>query len=105
MLVVLQADGAAVDGHALVTAAGDIKRRLGTVLLIDLDVVGYIQIEIAVAVVIHKSSPGAKMDALVDEPCFFRNIGKGAIAVVAIQLVLPVVSDEEVFVAVIVVVA
>src|ERR1700753_3249886 len=105
MLVVLQADGAAVDGHSFVAASGNIERRPGAVILIDLGVVGDVEIEKTVAVVIHKSAAGAEVDAFVDQAGFHGNVGKGAVAVVAVQLVLPIVGNEEVFVTVAVVIA
>ena len=84
---------------------GTLERWLEGVRHVDVDVVGDKQIKKPVAVVVDKGAARSEPDAVVREVSLFRHIGKRAVAVVAVELVLPVVGDEQIFEAVVVVVA
>ena len=79
----------------------------GAVFKIEVDVVGDEQVEVAVAIVIDKSAAGvpASFRAGLNQSRLFGYIGERAVAVIAIERVLAVVSDEEIVVAVVVVIA
>ena len=103
VLSALQAGRAAGHHHAFVeTGAGFRDGRGGQ---IEIDVVGDEQIEFAVAVVVHESAAGVPALAVSGDAGLFADVGEGAVAVVVVENVLAEVGDEQVFEAVVVVVA
>ena len=80
-------------------------RGLGACGEIEVDIVGDKQVEQAVAVVVEKGAAGAEAVAWLEQAGLRGDIGEGAVAVVAVEAVLAVVGDEEVFEAIVVVVA
>ena len=72
---------------------------------VQVHIVGDKQIEVPIAVIIHKGAPGAPACvALIEQTRLPRHIRKGAIAVVAVKSVLTVVGDEDVFKTIVVVI-
>ena len=74
-------------------------------LQIEINVVGDEEIELSVAIVIEEGAACSPADSLSSDSCFLAYIGEGAVAVVVIQHVLAEVGDEQVVVAVVVVIA
>ena len=74
---------------------------------VEVDVVGDEEIEMAVFVVVDPGAAGvpARFGAGLEEAGAFGDVGEGAVAIVVIENVLAVVGDEEIVVAVVVVVA
>src|SRR6185437_7600663 len=72
---------------------------------IERQVVGDEKIQMAVAIIIDPGAAGPPQLRRLDKACFFRHVGECAIPVVAVEDVLAPVSDEEVFEAIVVVVA
>ena len=68
----------------------------------EIDVVGHIQVQIAVAVVVGPGTSGA--EALVVDPRFFGDISKSAVTEVFIQHVVPEGRHVEILIAIVVVV-
>ncbi len=96
----------AVCGYAFEVTVGDLQRRLGSGREIDLNIVGNEQVEQAVAVVIDKRT--ARAEAIVAglmQSGLVGDVGECAVAVIAVEPVLSVVGKEEIFEAVVVVVA
>ncbi len=77
---------------------------IGSLCRIKFDVVADEEVEITVAVVIEKSAAGAPANFIVVKACLFRDVGEGAVAVVAKQDVVTPEGAEEIIPAVIVVV-
>ena len=100
-----QAQRAAHRGHALVIAVGNSQGGFGSGGQIDFKIVGDEKIEMAVAVVIHKSAAGAVARFGVHQSGLGGHIGEGAVAVIAVEPILSVVGEEEILPAVVVVVA
>ena len=99
------ASWSAINRHSFKVAAGHFKRSRRRGGKIKLNIVGYKQIQQAIAVVVDKRAAGAEARFRVKQSGFLSHFGKGAIAVIAIQLVLPVISYEDIFKAVVVIVA
>ena len=72
---------------------------------IDFKIIRDEEVEEAVAVALDEGAARSVMDAGQKQAGLFRDVGEGAVAVVAIEPVLAVVGDEEVVEAVVVVVA
>src|SRR5437667_6011710 len=72
---------------------------------IKIDVVGDEQIEFAVAIVVDKRAASVPTLAVPAHPGFVGHIGERAIAVIVVKHVLAKIGDEEIFEAVIVVIA
>jgi len=72
---------------------------------VDIDVVGDEQVQQPVAVVVEKSAAGSEARGVVEEAGLGRDVGEGAVSVVAVELVLSVVGDEQVLKAIVVVIA
>src|SRR5258708_19319152 len=70
-----------------------------------INVVGDKQVEPAVAIVVDEGAPGIPALAIAGDAGFFAHVGKGAVAVVVVENILAKISDEEIFEAVIVVIA
>src|ERR1700757_2996924 len=68
-------------------------------------VVGDEQVEVAVAVVIHKAATRAPAGLVVPQPGRLGHIGEGAVTIVAEEAILAVVRAEDIFESVVVVVA
>ena len=82
--------------------------RRGRGLQIEIDIVGDEEIQMAVAVIIDemcsRCSSGSSGPGWI-RPGFLRYIGERAVAIIAVERVLAVVSDEQIVVAVVVVIA
>jgi hypothetical protein len=72
--------------------------RAGRGLQIEVDIVGDEQIEMAVAIVVDKSAAGVPADLRpgLNQSAPARHVGKGAVAVVAVERVLAVVGDKQI---------
>src|ERR1039457_4697948 len=79
--------------------------RRGSGREIEINIIGDDQIEFAVAVVIHEGATRAPSAPLAGNARFLADVGKRTIPVVVIEHVLSVVADEQVVMAVVVVVA
>ena len=79
----------------------------GRGLEVEVDIVGDEEVEVAVAVVVDEGAAGVPADlgAGLGEAGLLGDVGEGSVAVVAVKGVLAVVGNEEVVVAVVVVVA
>src|SRR5581483_6726346 len=99
-----QAARAALDRDSLPIAIA-ICARLGDMLEIELKIIGDEQIEVAVAVVVDEGAAGAPARNITEQTSLFGYVSKSAIAIVAIKFVLPEVRNEEIFEAVVVIVA
>ncbi len=89
--------------NALVGAARGLweRRRLD----IEVDVIGDKQVEMAVAVVVEEGAAGVPPCLRLQQARLLRDVGEGAVAVVAVEDVLAEVADKEVVPAIIVVIA
>src|SRR5438105_7105149 len=67
--------------------------------------IGFEDVEVAVAVVIHKGATGGPACLLARYARFFAHVSEGAIAVVVVEGVLAVVGEEKIFETIVVVVA
>ena len=99
-----QATRAAHHRHAFPHAGGPLAGS-GRGGQIEIDVVGDEQIELAVAVVVDKSAPGAPGFSVAGNFGFLADVGEGAVSVVVVEDVFAVVGDVKIFPAVVVVVA
>ena len=74
---------------------------------VEVDVVGDEEIEMAVFVVVDPGAAGvpARFGAGLEQAGAFGDVGEGAVAVVVIENILAVVGDEEIVIAIVVVVA
>ena len=79
--------------------------RHGRGLEIEIDVVGDEQIELAIAIVVDESAAGAPASSRARDSGLFTHIGEGAVPIVVVQNILAEVSDEQIVVAVVIVVA
>src|SRR5205085_8688575 len=77
----------------------------GRLLKSEAHIVGNEQVKVTVAIIVHEAATGAPALLLAPEPGRLRNIREGAIAVIAVEEVLPVAGDEDVLKAVVVIVA
>ena len=77
-----------------------IEIRLGR----PLDVIANHEIQVAVFVIIHPGGAGAESFRGLQSR-FLRHVGEGAVAIVVKQMILPVGSDEQVVIAVVIVIA
>src|SRR5919204_3537897 len=59
----------------------------------------------SITVVIHKGTAGGPARFFIQQSSFLRDVSEGAVAVVVVERILAVIGDEQVFEAVIVVVA
>jgi len=80
-----------------------IQRAIEVCLGSPLDVIANDEIQVAVSVVIHPGSAGAEF-VRAFEPGLLRHVGECAVAIVVKQMVLPVGGDEQIVVAVVVVI-
>src|SRR5579872_6262104 len=94
----------AVDFHAAKHTVL-VGARFGRAGKVEIEVIRYKQIEQAVAIVIDPRASGAPVGPVAADPGLPGDIGKGAVAVIVVQHVLAPVGDEQVFEAVIIVVA
>ncbi len=99
----LEAGRTAGHHHALVEARARFRHGRGR--QIQIDVVGDEQIELAVAVVVHKCAAGVPALAIAGDAGLLAHIGERAVAVVVVENILAEVGDEQIFEAVVVVVA
>ena len=99
-----QAARSAVDGQPQVPTVS-IGAGLGRRVEAELEIVGDKQIETAVAVIVEEGAAGVVAHAILNEARFARHIAKAFAAFVAIEHVLAPVSDEEIGIAVVVVIA
>src|SRR5262249_46343770 len=99
-----QASWTAVDWNALPSAVGIFAgpRHCGEV---ELEVVGDEQVQVAIPVVVDESTSGSPARARFEQARLAGDVGERSIAVVAVQDVLPPIRDEEVLVAVVVIVS
>src|SRR4051794_14898096 len=95
---------AALDGNSL-PGAIHVRTGLGDAIHVELQIIGDEEIEVAVAVVVDPSAAGAPAGVITKQAGGFGDIAEGAIAVIFVELVLAVVGDEQIFEAVVVVVA
>jgi hypothetical protein len=98
-----QATGTTVDRDALPIAVSA-RTGAGYVIEIELEIVRDEQVEMAIAIVIEEGAAGTPSGFGVDETRFASDIFKGTVSQIAVELVLPEVSAEEVVVAVVVIV-
>ena len=94
---------AAGDHHAFIetwTGFGNGRRRQ-----IHINVIGDEKIEFAVAVVVDESTAGVPTLAIGRDASFFANVGERSIAVVVVEDIFAEIGNEEIFVAIIVVIA
>ena len=94
---------AACDHHAFIEARARFRHRRGR--QVHIDIVGDEEIELAIAVVVHEGAAGIPALAIAGDAGFFADVRKSAVAVVVKENVFAEVSDEQVFEAVVVVVA
>jgi hypothetical protein len=99
----LQAGRTACDGHALEAAQAGIRRRRSG--QIEIDVVGDEQVEPPIPVVVDEGTPGVPAQARLREASGLCDIVESSAAGVVEQPVLAVVGDEQILVAVVVVIA
>jgi len=98
-----EAGGSAGDEHSFViTGAGFGDGRGGE---IHVDVIGDEEIELAVAIVIDECAAGIPALATGGDAGFFADVGESAVAIVVIENIFAEVGDEEIFEAIVVVVA
>ena len=70
-----------------------------------IDIIGYEKIEVAIAIVVEKSASRSPASiAFVKQPRLPGDIGKRAVSIVAVKNILTVVSDEDIFKTIIVIV-
>src|SRR5260370_28976585 len=70
------------------------------------DLVGDVEIQVPIPIIIKKrASRSPASITFVDQPGLLSNVGKCAIAVVTVKDILPVISDEDVFKTVVVIVS
>ena len=89
--------------NALVSTACGFGKWCG--LNVEVDVVSDEEIEIAVTVVVEEGAAGVPAGFRLEEASFGSDVGEGTVAVVAVEDVLTVVTDEEIVPTVVVVVA
>ena len=92
------------DGSARVIAV-PVLARLRRGRLVELQIVRHKKIQPAIAIIVEERAPGPPPHTLLKQSGLSCDIGKRAVAVVAIERILSPVSDEQIFVAVVVVVA
>ena len=74
-------------------------------LQVQINIIGYEKIEAAIAVIVEKrASRSPASIALIQQPRLPRDIGKRAVSIVAVKNILTVVSDEDIFKAIVVIV-
>ncbi len=95
---------AAGNGNVVVVAVACLA-RLGSAGEIEIHVVRDEQVEVAVAVIIQKTASCAPRITVPGNAGLFRHVGECAVAIVVIQDVVSPVSDEQIVVAIVVVVA
>src|SRR5690348_6687878 len=103
VLAAVKAGRPAGDHHALIktwTRFGNGGRSQ-----IKIDIVGDEEIKFAVAIVVDESTAGIPPLAVAAHAHFVSHIGEGAIAIVVIKNILAEIADEEIFEAVVIVVA
>ena len=99
----LQSGRPAGDHHGLVKARARFRHRSGRE--VDIDIVGDEEVELAVAIVIDERAASVPAFAVSGDAGLLADVGEGAVAVVVIENVFAEVADEQIVVAVIVVVA
>ncbi len=99
-----QASGTAVDGNALPIAVR-VFAGASNLALVEFQIVGDYQIQESIARRLDEGAAGAPAVLAVKQARLLGDVGKGSVAVVAIENVLSPVGDEEIEVAVIVVIA
>ena len=94
-----------VDRHTFEIAVG-VGPRLWQPFQMQIDIIGYKKIKVAIAIIVEKSASRAPASsALVEQSRLPGDIRKRAVSIVAVKNGLTVVSDEDVFKAIVVIVA
>jgi len=93
---------AAVNCNTLEVAVRSFERWQRSGLQVEINIISHEQVQQPVAVVVDKRTPGAETGIRMQQTSLGRHICESAIAVVAVELVLPIVGNEEVFKAVVV---
>ena len=101
--VAVQSGRSARHHHGFVETGAALRHRRG--FQVEVDVVGDEEVEFAVAIVIDESATCGPAGSHARDSGLLADVGEGAVAVVVVEHVLAVVGDEQIVVAVVVVVA
>src|SRR4029077_19528559 len=103
ILAAFEPGRAAGHHHALVQTRTRLRNWRGRE--IEINVIGYEQIELTVAVIVYESAAGIPPLARSRHPGLFAYVSKRAVAIVVVENVLAEISDEQVVETVVVVIA
>src|SRR6185503_7221856 len=93
-----------VDGYALPGAIRSLA-RFGSVGDIEFQIISYEQVEFAIAVIIDEGAAGAPALSISKHSRLLRHITETTIAIISVENVLAPIRNEQIFIAVVVVIS